>query len=158
MRTRSLRSTQHILAAGAVALLTAVAPLGAQDSTAAAPKGSGKWSASIGSLTGIRGAADVRVEARNDKESRARLTVRSTPINRQIAWDIVAGSCGDDGRPVAAAAAFRRLLTRNDGGGDAMATFPRLESGKRYYVRVFDPQEPPADRSGFGCANLSEES
>jgi hypothetical protein len=84
------------------------------------------------------------------------LTLRLIPINRQVAWDIVAGRCGDEGRPIAAAAAFRQILSRNDGSGDGIATVPVLEPGKPYYVRVFSPGEVPSDRAGYGCANLSE--
>ena len=43
-----------------------------------------------------------------------------------------------------------------DGGGTASANVPILESGKKYYVRVFDPQTAATDASAFGCANLSE--
>lgn len=142
----------------AVFAITAV-PLAAQDPAAANPAtATGKWSASLNTLSGtnMRGSADVRIEARNEKESRARLSVRSVPINRQLAWDIVIGSCGDEGKPVAAAAAFRVLLTRNDGGGETMANVPKLVSGQRYYVRVYAQGEPATDRTAFGCANLSE--
>lgn len=142
-----------------VLLSLGAAQLAAQDSSAAKPKGTtGKWSASVTTLSGsnMHGAADLRVEARNDKESRARLSVRSVPINRQLAWDVVAGSCGDEGRPVAAAAAFRVLLTRNDGGGETLANVPKLASGQRYYVRVYAQGEAVTDRTAFGCANLSE--
>ncbi len=143
----------------AIALCALVGtPLAAQDSAqASAAQGSGKWAGSIISLSSLRGAADIRVEPKGAKDSRAKITIRSAPINRQIAWDIVAGSCGDDGRSVAAGAAFRQLLTRNDGSGDAMATIPKLESGKRYYARVFDPGSTPSDLGGFGCTNLSEQ-
>jgi hypothetical protein len=129
--------------------------LHAQDAApAAAP--SGKWTATIAQLNTLRGAADLTVAPKGSKESRAKLSLRLIPINRQVAWDIVAGRCGDEGRPVAAAAAFRQILSRNDGSGDGMATIPVLEPGKPYYVRVFSPGEVPSDRAGFGCANLSE--
>lgn len=131
------------------------AALHAQDAPAMA-KPTGKWTATIAQLNTLRGAADLSVSAKGEKESRAKLSLRLVPINRQIAWDIVAGRCGDEGRPVAAAAAFRQILSRNDGSGEAMATIPVLEAGKPYYVRVFSPGEVPADRGGFGCANMSE--
>lgn len=132
-------------------------PLAAQDSTTAVVlAGSGKWAGSIGQMSGIRGSADFRAEPKGKKDTRITLTVRNTPINRQIAWEVVSGSCGDDGRPVAAGAAFRQLLTRNDGGGDAMATVPKLESGKRYYARVFNPTDAASD-TGYGCTNLTEQ-
>lgn len=144
---------------GLAVLAIASTSLVAQDSSPAKQTGaSGKWNASVNTLSGtnMRGSADLRVEARNEKESRARLSVRSVPINRQLAWDIVMGSCGDEGKPVAAAAAFRVLLTRNDGGGETMANVPKLVSGQRYYVRVYAQGEPATDRTAFGCANLSE--
>jgi hypothetical protein len=145
------------VAISATAVTLVSAPLRAQDSAAAKPAGSGKWQGAIPTLNGgVRGAADVAVQSQGDKESRVRVTVRNMPINRQVAWDVVAGSCGDEGRPVAAGAAFRMLLTRNDGSGDAMARVPRLEAGKRYYVRLFNPGEVPSDRAGLACANLSE--
>jgi hypothetical protein len=140
-----------------VAPLIVAMPLSlhAQDAApAAAP--SGKWTATIAQLNVLRGAADLSVSPKSSKESRAKLSLRLVPINRQVAWDIVAGRCGDEGRPVAAAAAFRQILSRNDGSGDGMATIPALEPGKPYYVRVFSPGEVPSDRAGFGCANLSE--
>jgi hypothetical protein len=127
-----------------------------QQDAAATAKPSGKWTATIAQLNVLRGAADLTVSPKGEKESRAKLSLRLVPINRQVAWDIVAGRCGDEGRPVAAAAAFRQILSRNDGSGEAMATLPVLEPGKPYYIRVFSPGEVPADRGGFGCANLSE--
>ncbi|HYW31888.1 MAG TPA: hypothetical protein VE869_10310 [Gemmatimonas sp.] len=157
MRQFLLRSVLHRVVP-ATALFAALShPLAAQDSAVAATKApSGKWSARIVSFNGISGNAEIAVEPKGDKESRGRLIVRSAPINRQISWDIVAGSCGDEGRTIAAAAAFRLMLTRNDGSGEAQATVPKLEAGKRYYVRVFQQGEPATDRSAFGCANLSE--
>ena len=74
----------------------------------------------------------------------------------RIAWDIVAGNCNDQGAPIAAQAAFTQAQTQMDGGGSATATIPKLESGKRYYVRVFDPQVAPNDQNVWGCANISE--
>jgi hypothetical protein len=136
----------------------AALPAAAQDSsTVAIRPGNGKWSATIGSFNNPeRGAAELRVEPKGPKEARARLAVRNVAINRQLTWDVVAGSCGDEGAPVAARAAFRSMLTRNDGTGDAMATIPVLEPGKRYYVRVFAQGSQITDRTALGCANLSE--
>ncbi len=127
----------------------------AQDAPVLA-KSSGKWTATIAQLNVLRGAAELSVSPKGEKESRAKLSLRLVPINRQVGWDIVAGHCGDEGRPVSAAAAFRQILSRNDGSGEGMATVPTLESGKPYYVRVFSPGEVPSDRGGYGCANLSE--
>ncbi len=143
--------------AGAISALAFAVPsaLHAQDSSALA-KASGKWTATIAQLNILRGAADLSVAPKGAKESRVKLSLRLVPINRQVAWDIVAGRCGDEGRPVSAAAAFRQILTRNDGSGEGMATISLLESGKPYYVRVFSPGEVPSDRAGYGCANLSE--
>jgi len=36
------------------------------------------------------------------------------------------------------------------------SNIPKLVSGKRYYVRVFDPQTNATDGNAFGCANISE--
>ncbi len=143
--------------AGAISALALAVPsaLHAQDSSALA-KVSGKWTATIAQLNILRGSADLSVAPKGAKESRVKLSLRLVPINRQVAWDIVAGRCGDEGRPVSAAAAFRQILTRNDGSGEGMATIPLLEAGKPYYVRVFSPGEVPSDRAGYGCANLSE--
>jgi hypothetical protein len=118
---------------------------------------SNKWSANVQFRSG-RGGGELRVEAgKKDTESRVRLTMRNLPINRQLAWDVVSGSCNDEGRPVAAAAAFRQVLSGNDGGAMVSATVPRLTPGQRYYVRVFDPGTPPMDGQAFACVNLSEE-
>ena len=146
------RRAARVVCAGA---LVFPAVVHAQDMAPMA-KASGKWTATIAQLNILRGAADLSVAPKGDKESRARLSLRLVPINRQVSWDIVAGRCGDEGRPLAAAAAFRQILSRNDGSGEGMATIPALEAGKPYYVRVFAPGEVPADRAGFGCANLSE--
>ena len=116
---------------------------------------SGKWVATIPTLTN-GGAADLTVELKGDKQSRARITFRNGRSNVQLAWNIAAGNCRDDGPPVAAQAAFNPVQTQMDGGGSATGTFPKLESGKQYYVRVFSPQSLPTDASLFGCANMSE--
>ncbi len=116
---------------------------------------SGKWYATINQLSN-GGSADLTVESRNDKQSRARVSFRNTKRDMRIAWDIVAGSCNDQGTPIAAQAAFTQAQTQMDGGGSVTATIPKLESGKRYYVRVFDPQVAPNDQNVWGCANISE--
>ncbi len=153
---KSLSPVVRLTLSAGLYVLMAPAALRAQDGAAVAGK-SGKWSATMSTLNGLRGAVDLRVEPQGGKDSRARLSIRNAPINRPLAWDVVAGSCGDEGRPVAAGAAFRQILTRNDGTGDATARIPKLEPGKRYYVRLFEPSQVPDDRTGFGCANLSEE-
>jgi hypothetical protein len=135
--------------------LLSSAVLSAQPATAVAP--SDRWSAQL-VLTGLRGGGELRVEpGRRDAESRVRLVLRNLPMNRPVGWDVVRGSCGDEGAPVAAAAAFRPLVTGTDGGAMGTATVPRLTPGQRYYARVFDPAEPPLDARVWGCANLSEQ-
>ena len=116
---------------------------------------SGKWFATVNQLRN-GGSADVTIESRNDKQSRAKITFRNGNRDKRIAWDIVAGNCNDQGAPIAAQAAFTQAQTQMDGGGSATATVPKLESGKRYYVRVFDPQVAPNDQNVWGCANISE--
>ena len=129
----------------------------AQDSATVVPLSDAKWAGSIVALNTIRGSASLTIEPPNATDARVRLQLRAVPINLRVSWDVVAGSCGDEGRPVAAAAAFRQILTRNDGSGDVQVTLPKLARGKRYYFRVFAPGEVPADRGGYGCANLSED-
>ncbi|MBM4193682.1 MAG: hypothetical protein FJ202_04790 [Gemmatimonadetes bacterium] len=116
----------------------------------------GKWVATITQLTNGGGAADLTVEPRNDKQSRVKITFRNTRRDMQLAWDIVVGSCRDEGAPIAAQAAFTQVQTQLDGGGSATANLPKLESGKKYYVRVFNPKSVPTDSNAYGCANLSE--
>ena len=121
---------------------------------------SGKWVATIGQLASGAdqpgGAADITIEPRNDKQSKAKISLRNTKRDMRIAWDIVAGSCRDEGIPIAAAAAFTKVQTQMDGAGTATSNIPKLESGKKYYVRVFDPQMTASDANAYGCANLSE--
>ncbi len=116
---------------------------------------SGKWVATIGQLTNS-GAADITVEPRNDKQSKARIILRNTKRDMRLAWDIVSGRCRDEGVSIAPQAAFTPVQTQMDGGGTASSNVPKLDSGKMYYVRVFDPQTNVTDASAFGCANLSE--
>ena len=116
---------------------------------------SGKWFATVNQLRD-GGSADVTIEPRNDKQSRAKISFRNGSRDMRIAWDIVAGNCNDQGAPIAPQAAFTQVQTQMDGGGSVTAVIPKLESGKRYYVRVFDPQVAPNDNNVWGCANLSE--
>lgn len=116
---------------------------------------SGKWVATIGQLTN-GGAADISVDPRNDKQSKAKIILRNTKRDMRLAWDIVSGRCRDEGVAVAPQAAFSQIQTQMDGGGTASSNVPKLESGKMYYVRVYDPQINATDASAFGCANLSE--
>jgi hypothetical protein len=134
--------------AAAVATLSVASPAGAQEA-------SGKWSATL--VFSGRMAGDLRVEkAKKDDESQARLEIRNAAINRQIAWDIAEGVCGDNSQSIAPRAKFRQMLTSNDGSANVRSTIPRLQPGKRYYVRVFDPGNAGDDRSGMSCVNLSE--
>jgi hypothetical protein len=118
---------------------------------------SGKWVASVQQLKGGGGSADLAVDPRNDKQSRAKITFRNTRAEQRIAWEIAVGRCGDNAAAIAPQAAFTQVLTQMDGSGTATANVPKLESGKLYYVRVFDSQTQPTDAvGGAGCANLSE--
>ena len=117
---------------------------------------SGKWVATLSQLGSAGGAADVTVEPRNEKQSRAKITFRNTKRDMRLAWDIVVGNCREEGAPIAPPAAFTLVQTQMDGGGTASSNVPKLESGKMYYVRVYDPQSNPTDASAFGCGNLSE--
>jgi hypothetical protein len=139
---------------GRHALVAAIAFLAA--SPAASAQTSGKWSATL--VFSGRMAGDLRVEkGKKDDESQARLDIRNGSINRQIAWDIAEGVCGDNAQSIAPRAKFRQMLTSNDGSASVRVTIPRLQPGKRYYVRVFDPGFQGEDRGGMSCVNLSEE-
>ena len=48
------------------------------------------------------------------------------------------------------------VQTMTDGSGTVTATLPKLESGKLYYIRIFDPQIQPTDDNVWACANLAE--
>ena len=121
----------------------------------AASAQSGKWFATVSQLRN-GGSADVTIDPRNDKQSRAKITFRNGRREMRIASDSVAGNCNDPGAPIAPQAAFTQAQTQMDGGGSVTAVIPKLESGKRYYIRVFDPQVVPNDQNVWGCANISE--
>jgi len=116
---------------------------------------SGAWVATISQLPG-GGGADVTVESRNDKQSRVKIVFRNIKRDMAVAWDIAEGNCRDEGKPIAPQAAFGKIQIQMDGAGTGSANIPKLESGKRYYVRVFDPQTAPTDAKAYGCANISE--
>jgi hypothetical protein len=137
-----------------LALLTAAYVLFGP-ATAAAQ--SGKWKGTVSTLRTAGGSADITIEARGEKQSRVRITVRNVNRDMRIAWDIVAGQCRDNGAPIAAQAAFTQLQSQMDGGGTATANVPKLTSGQPFYVRVFDPQQSPTDDNVWGCANLAEQ-
>ncbi len=148
MLSSSFGARSFALAATAATL--ALAPV------AGAQEVSGKWSATL--VFSGRMAGDLRVEkAKKDDESQARIEIRNAAINTQIAWDIAEGVCGDNAQSIAPRAKFRQMLTSNDGSANVRSTVPRLQPGKRYYVRVFSPGNSGDDRSGMSCVNLSEE-
>ena len=138
-------------AASAVIFLTAATVVVAPQAGAQ----SGKWVATVGQLS-VGGSADVTVEPRNEKQSKAKITFRNVKRDMRLSWDIVAGNCRDEGQPIAAQAAFSQVQTQMDGSGTASSGVPKLERGKSYYVRVFDPQTAASDATAYGCANLSE--
>ena len=146
-------STLRFARGGAIGLL-AVLLVSTAPSSAAAQ--SGAWVATVSQLGNAGGSADLTIEPRNDKQSRAKIVFRNTKRDMRLAWDIAEGNCRDDGKPIAPQAVFTAIQTQMDGSGTATANIPKLESGKRYYVRVFDPQSPATDASAFGCANISE--
>ena len=150
----SIPSAQHRLGVTSALIASLIGTLLAVPATAQAQ--SGKWVATISQLGSAGGAADVTVDPRNEKQSRAKISFRNTKRDMRLAWDIVVGNCRDEGAPIAAQAAFTQVQTQLDGGGTASANVPKLESGRQYYVRVFDPQTAPTDASAFGCGNLNE--
>jgi hypothetical protein len=117
---------------------------------------SGKWVATISQLGAAGGGADLTIESRNDKQSRAKIVFRNVKRDMRLAWDIVEGNCREDGKPIAPQATFTVVQTQMDGGGQVTANIPKLESGKKYYVRVFDNGTAASDANAFGCANISE--
>lgn len=117
---------------------------------------SGKWVTTIAQVSSAGGSVDVTVEPRGDKYSRVKLSFRNGRRDMRIAWDIVAGQCRDQGNPIAPQATFTQAQTMMDGSGTATSNVPKLESGKLYYIRVFDPQVAPTDSNVWGCANLAE--
>lgn len=143
----NVNAVRFFAAAGALLMFATPAAVQAQ---------SGKWVATISQFTTIGGAADITIDPRNAKQSRVKIVFRNTNRDMALAWDIALGNCRDDGAPVAPQAAFNPIQTQLDGGGSANATIPKLESGKAYHVRVFDPQTPATDANAYGCANISE--
>ncbi len=138
-------------AASALVLLSVMSPR-------AAVAQSGKWVANIPTLTTIRGEARLSVSPENDKQSRAKLTIRASQGEAQIAWVIAEGRCGMNAEAVMPVAAFPRVTTRLDGSAEANPRIDKLVSGKQYYLRVFSAQKDPlTDSAAYGCANMSEE-
>ena len=117
---------------------------------------SGKWVGTVNQIRSAGGSADFTIDPRNEKQSRVKVSVRNVNRDMRIAWDIAEGQCRDNGAPIAPQAAFTQIQSQMDGGGTATANVPKLESGKKYYVRIFDPQISPTDENVWGCANISE--
>lgn len=145
-----LRSTLRPLA-GALAVVAAITL-----PSEAAQAQSGKWVATVSQINVAGGAADIVIEPRGARNSRVRVTMRNVRRDMRIAWDIVAGQCRDQGAPIASQAAFTQIQTMTDGSGTVTANVPKLESGKLYYVRIFDPQTSPTDDNVWACANIAE--
>jgi hypothetical protein len=122
-----------------------------------AAQSSGKWTGTIPTLGTVRGSADLEISSRNEKQSRVKISFRNTAREQRVAWDIVAGRCRDEGAPIAPLAAFQQVMTTMDGGGTVSVNLPKLEPGKLYYFRVYDPQTAPTDATAYGCANISEQ-
>lgn len=123
----------------------------------AAQAQSGKWVANILQIRSFQGNAELKIESRNDKQSKAKFEVRNSKREQRMAWDIIAGRCNEDGVRIAPQAAFTAVQTGMDGGGIVNSNIPKLESGKLYYVRIYEAGGPsPTDANVLGCANLSE--
>lgn len=116
----------------------------------------GKWVATVSQIQTAGGSADITIEPRGEKLSRVKVSMRNIKRDMRLAWDIVAGQCRDQGAPIAPQATFTQVQTMMDGSGTATANVPKLESGKQYYVRIFDPQTSPTDNNVWGCANIAE--
>lgn len=144
--TKNLQSFARVVALGAA---FSVLP-------GAAHAQSGKWTGLLSQLQTVNGAAEVSVENKDEKNSKAKISFRNTKRETRLAWDIVAGRCRDEGVPVAPGAIFRRIQTSMDGSGTTTVNIPKLETGKNYYFRVYDPQSVATDAQAYGCANLSE--
>lgn len=152
MNALSLLWRPRALVLAGVVLAAAPLSAGAQD---ALVQSSGKWA---GNFTGSMG-AQIRVEnAKKDTESEARMEVLRAGSNVMVAWDIAEGVCGDNAQPIVARAKFRQIRAGTDGGGTAKATIPRLDPKKRYYARVYSPENASAPDGGTGsCVNLVEQ-
>lgn len=116
----------------------------------------GKWVANISQIRSVGGSAELRVEPRNEKESRVKLMIRNSKRETRFWWDIVAGRCNDEGVRIAAQAKFTALQLGMDGSGEIAVNVPKLESGKLYYVRVYEGGSQTTDQQAWGCANLAE--
>lgn len=119
----------------------------------------GKW---VGQMTTITidgkngGAADITVDPRNEKQSRVKLSIRNSIKEVKLAWDVVSGRCREEGIQIAPQATFQVIQASMDGSGVGTANVPKLESGKNYYVRVFEAGTMGSDAKAYGCATLAE--
>ena len=118
----------------------------------------GKWVGTISNMGTVGGAADITVEPRGDKESRVKISVRNSKKEVRLGWDVVEGLCRQEGRQVAPQAKFLVIQNGMDGSGNGTANIPKLESGKTYYVRVFEAGTMATDADAYGCAAISEKS
>lgn len=152
MKTLSTFAIPRALVVAGFVFVAAPFSAGAQEGLT---QSSGKW---LGNFTGSMGAS-VRVEnAKKDSESEARIEVLRAGSNVLVAWDIAEGVCGDNANPLVARAKFRQIRAGTDGTGNAKATIPRLDPSKRYYARVYSPENAAAPDGGPGsCVNLAEQ-
>ncbi|MEO7359619.1 MAG: hypothetical protein ABI120_04775 [Gemmatimonadaceae bacterium] len=140
---RAPRFSRLLMVAAAVAVVPGIAH--AQ---------TGKWVGTV--KLNNSGSADLTIEPRSEKQSKAKMNIRNGRRESRMAWDIVQGRCRDEGVPIAPQAQFTALQTQMDGSVTVTANVPKLESGKLYYFRVFDPQTQASDVTSFGCSNISE--
>lgn len=119
----------------------------------------GKW---VGQVTVMTiegkngGSADITVEPRNEKQSRIKVSVRNSIKERKLGWDVVNGRCRDEGIQIAPQATFQVIQNGMDGSGVGTANIPKLESGKPYYLRIFEAGKLASDRDAYGCAQIVE--
>lgn len=118
---------------------------------------SGKFVGTATNLKTIGGAADIKVENKGDKQSKVKISLRNSKAELRVGWDVAEGRCGDEGRQVAPQAAFPVVQNMMDGSGESSASVKKLETGKLYYVRIFDSTKMGTDASAYGCANLAEQ-
>lgn len=137
------RFPQSLLLAAAVMALPAVA------------HAQGKWVGQVTVMT-IGGSADITVEPRNEKQSRVKVSIRNSRKELKLGWDVVHGRCRDEGIQVAPQATFQVIQNSMDGSGVGTANIPKLESGKPYYLRIFEAGKLGNDRDAYGCAQIVE--
>ncbi len=152
MKKLSTFALSKALVVAGLVLVAAPLSVQAQDGLT---KSSGKW---MGNFTGSMGAMVTVENAKKDTESEARMEVQRAGSNVLVAWDIAEGVCGDNANPLVARAKFRQIRAGTDGTGTGKATIPRLDPTKRYYARVYSPENAAAPDGGPGsCVNLAEQ-